>query len=151
MLPDADLDGELETLDVVAMDEVRAAFTGLDGLIDAVGFQNPADPDVLYVHFTDGIGDATDCRFDIRWYRKGYYSIHHTDSRQLNFRWDYHPKVGAPEAHFHPPPDATPRDVEPSCLTVEQPPVVARAVHKLWRRAYDTGDTSKLNSAVGDL
>lgn len=151
MVPDDDLDGELGTLDVIAMDEVRAAFTGLDGLIEGVGFQHPADPRMVHVYFADGIGVATDCRLDIRWYRNGYYSVHHTDSIERNFRWDYHPKVGAPDKHFHPPPDAPSEDVERSCLTAEQPPVVARAVHKLWRRAYDCGSTSQLNSAKGDL
>lgn len=149
MLPDEDLDGELGTLDVVAMDEVRSAFTGHDGLIEAAGFPNPADPSVVYVYLTDGIGDATDCRFDIRWYRRGYYSVHHTDSIGRNFRWDHHPKVDTPDKHFHPPPDASSGDAEPSSITAEQPPVVARAVHKLWRRAYDTGSTSRVNSAEG--
>ncbi len=151
MVPDEDLDGDLGTLDVVAMDEVRSAFTGLDGLIDAAGFRNPADPEVVHVYFADGIGAADECRFDVRWYRKGYYSVHHTDPTGRNFRWDYHPKVGAPEKHFHPPPDAPSADPEPSCLTAEDPPVVARAVHKLWQRAYDTGRTGALNSAEGDL
>jgi hypothetical protein len=151
MLPDDDLDGELGTLDVVAMDELRSAFRGLDGLIEAAGFQDPADPSVVHVYFQDGIGDATDCRFDIRWYRRGYYSIHHTDSIDRNFRWDFHPKVGGPDKHFHPPPDAPSQAVEPSCLTADQPPVVARVVHNLWRRAYDNGETSQLNSQHGDL
>lgn len=151
MVPDADIDGELGTLDVVAMDEIRAAFTGLDGLIDSVGFQDLVDPQMVQVHFSDGIGDATWCRLDVRWYRLGYYSIHHTDSTGRDFRWDYHPKTSAPERHFHPPPDAASDDARRSCLTADQPPVVARAVHKLWRRAYDTGDTTRLNSAAGDL
>lgn len=151
MLPDDDLDDDLGTLDVVAMDQVRAAFTGLDGLIEAAGFLNLADPETVHVYFSDGIGEATDCRFDVRWYRRGYYSVHYTDSIDRNFRWDYHPKVGAPDKHFHPPPDARSDDVEPSCITAEQPDVVARIVHKLWRRAYDTGETLALNSAAGDL
>jgi len=151
MLPHDDVDGELGTFDVVAMDRIRSAFTGLDGLIETAGFRNLADPELVRIRFADGIGDATACQFDIRWYRKGYYSIHHTDSIDRNFRWDYHPKADAPDKHFHPPPDAPSDDPKPSCLTVEQPPVVARTVHKLWRRAYDTGDTAKLNVAEGDL
>ena len=151
MVFDDDLDGDLGTLDVVAMDEVRAAFTGLDGLIERAGFKDLADPTVVHVYLSDGIGEATDCRFDIRWYRDGYYSIHHTDSIDRNFRWDYHPKAGAPDRHFHPPPDAPSNDPEPSCITAKEPPVVARVVHKLWRRAYDTDSTERLNSAVGDL
>ena len=151
MITGDDLDGDLGRLDVIAMDEVRSAFTGLDGLISAAGFENPVDPATVHVYFSDGIGEATECRFDIRWYQKGYYTFHHTDSIACNFRWDYHPKVAAPNKHFHPPPNAPSTDPEPSCLTGEQPPVVARAVHKLWRRAYDTGDLSRLNSPDGDL
>lgn len=151
MLPADDLDGDPGPLDVVAMDEIRSAFTGLDALVDAAGFENPADPSVVRVHFADGIGEADECRFDVRWYRNGYYNVHHTDSTGRNFRWDYHPKVGAPDKHFHPPPDAPSEDPEPSCLAAERPPVVARAVHKLWRCAYDTGRTTVLNSADGDL
>lgn len=151
MLPDDDLDGELGTLDDIAMDEVRSAFTGLDGLIDGVGFQNLADPGGVHVYFTDGIGDATNCRLDIRWCRRGYNNIHHTDSTDRNFRWEYHPKVGPSDKHFRPSPDAPSKDVEQSCLTAEEPPVVARVVHKLWRRASDTTSTEQLNSATGGL
>lgn len=147
----ADVDGDLGTLDVASMDRIRSAFTGLDGLVEAAGFRNLADPAVVEVHFSDGIGEATEARLDVRWYRKGYYSVHHVDSTGRNFRWDHHPKAGAPDRHFHPPPDAPSDDPEPSCLTVEDPAVVARAVHKLWRRAYDTGNTEKLNVAEGDL
>lgn len=146
-----DLDGDLGTVDVAAMDEVRHALTGLDGLIESVGFEKPADPTAVRVTVSDGIGPATECRFDVRWYRDGYYSVHHTDSNGCNFRWDYHPKAGVPNRHFHPPPDADSDRAEPSCLTVTQPPVVARAVHKLWRRAYDRGDLSTLNSPQGDV
>lgn len=151
MLPDDDLDGDLGRLDVVSMDEIRSAFTGLDRLIEKVGFPNLADPNVLKIWFSDGIGEAGDGRFDITWYRKGYYCFHYTDSMGRNFRWDYHPKAGAPDKHFHPPPDALSNDPEPSCIAAEEPPVVARVVHKLWRRAYDTGRTELLNSAEGNL
>lgn len=151
MNPADDLDGDPGPLDVAAMDEFRSAFAGLDGLIEATGFENPADPRVVCIRLSDGIGEAETCRFDVRWYRAGYYNVHHTDSTGRNFRWDYHPKAGAPDAHFHPPPDAPSHRVEPSCLGAERPPVIARAVHKLWRRAYDTGRTAELNSAKGDL
>ncbi|MDZ7731606.1 MAG: winged helix-turn-helix domain-containing protein [Natrialbaceae archaeon] len=146
-----DVDGALGPLDVLALEEIRAALTGIDGLIDTVGFQSLVDPEMVQMAIRDGIGEATDCRFDIRWYRGGYYSIHHTDSTGRDFRWDYHPKVGAPDRHFHPPPDAPSDTVEPSCVTATRPAVVARAVHKLWRRAYDTGRLDRLNSASGDL
>ena len=150
MLPDDDLDGDLGTLDVASMDEIRSAFTGLDGLVEKAGFPTLADPKVLKVRFSDGIGDAEDGRFDVKWYRKGYYSFHYTDSTERNFRWDHHPKAGAPDKHFHPPPDAPSTNPEASCISAVDPPVVARVVHKLWRRAYDTGGTEQLNSAERD-
>lgn len=151
MILDEDLDGDLGTLDVVSLNEIRSTFTGLDGLIDVARFEDPIDPVELQIHFSDGIGSADTCRLDIRWYRKGFYSIHHSDSSDRNFRWDYHPKADAPNKHFHPPSDAPSTDPEPSCITLTEPTLVARAVHKLWRRAYDTGQTAKLNSAEGDL
>ena len=150
MLPDDDLDGDLGTLDVASMDEIRSAFTGLDGLVEKAGFPALADPRVLKVRFSDGIGDVEDGRFDIKWYRKGYYSFHYTDSTGRDFRWDHHPKAGAPDKHFHPPPDAPSTNPEASCISAVDPPVVARVVHKLWRRAYDTGSTERLNSAERD-
>ena len=150
MLPDDDLDGDLGKLDVVSMDEIRTPFTGLDGIVERAGVPNLADPAVLKVWCADGLGDAADGRFDIKWYQRGYYSFHYTDSKGLNFCWDYHPKARAPDKHFHPPPNAHSTNPEPSCLSVLDPPVVARVVHKLWRRAYDTGSTERLNSAEGD-
>lgn len=151
MLPDEDLDGDLGTLDVVSMDEIRAAVTGLDGLVENAGFPDLADPQVLKIRFSDGIGAAEDGRFDIKWYRTGYYSFHYSDSTGRNFRWDHHPKTRAPNKHFHPPPDAPSGNPEPSCISAMDPPVVARIVQKLWRRAYDTGTTELLNSAEGNL
>ena len=45
MIPDDDLDGDLGTLDVASMDEIRSAFTGLDGLVENAGFPALADPE----------------------------------------------------------------------------------------------------------
>ena len=66
MLPDDDLDGDLGTLDVASMDVIRSAFTGLDGLVENAGFPTLADPRVLKVRFSDGVGDAEGGRFDIK-------------------------------------------------------------------------------------
>jgi hypothetical protein len=80
-----------------------------------------------------------------------YYSVHYTDSTGRDFRWDHHPKVGTPDKHVHPPPDATSTNPEASCVSAVDPPVVAQVVHKSWRRAYDTGSTELINSTEGDL
>ena len=48
-------------------------------------------------------------------------------------------------------PGAPSTNPEASCISAVDPPVVARVVHKLWRRAYDTGSTELINSTEGDL
>ena len=116
------------------MDEIRSTFTGVDGLFESAGFPNLADLEVLKIWFSDGINEAEDGRFDIKWYRRGYYSFHYSDSTGRNFRWDHHPKAGAPDKHFHPLPDASSKNPETSCNSAVDPPIVARVVHKLGRR-----------------
>lgn len=49
-------------------------------------------------------------RLDVRWFEGGEYTVHYLESRREDrwqCRWDRHPKPGGPEAHFHPPPDAS--------------------------------------------
>ncbi len=77
----------------------------------------------------------------------GYYNFHHTDSQGVDFRFDYRPKPDAPEKHFHGPPAAPSENPTRSCITVTEPKLVTRAVHSLWRRAYDTGSLAALNDA----
>lgn len=147
MKPDADIEGEVGPLDDTALEQIREEFTRLDGLVSEAGFDSLLDPTKLVVQFSDGIGDADWCRFDIRWYRTGYYNFHHTDSQDVDFRFDYHPKPDAPTKHFHEPPDALSADPPHSCISVTEPKLVARAVHYLWRRTYDTGSLELLNEA----
>ncbi|MGQ4556006.1 hypothetical protein [Halobellus sp. GM3] len=122
-------------------------FASVDGLVGEAGFDSRLDPTKLQIRFDDGVGNAEWCRFDVRWFQRGYYSFHHTDERGVDFRFDYHPKPDAPEKHFHTPPDARSDDVERSCITTTDPMLVARAVHSLWRRAYETGSFDALNTA----
>jgi len=144
---DEDIDGDLGSLDEFALDEIRKVFNREEPVVAEVGFPDLIDPQELKVYFETGIVDADDARFDVRWFRSGYYNFHYTDSTGRDFRWDYHPKEGAPDKHFHPPPDAASADPTPSCIAVEQPELVARAVHKLWRRAFDTSSLANLNTA----
>lgn len=111
------------------------------------GFDDLIDPQELHVLLEDGIGGATWARFDITWYRSGCYSFHHIGSEDVNFRWDCHPKDGAPNRHFHPAPDAPSKEPDKSCIEVSEPKTVARAVHKLWRRAYENDAVTNLNEA----
>lgn len=143
----ADVDRDLGSLDVSALGEIRTVFERQELLVTEAGFHNLIDPRELTVSFADGIGAADEARVDIRWFRSGYYTFHHTDTDGQGFRWDYHPKADAPEKHFHPPPNPDASDPVQSCITVEGPELVARAVHKLWRRAFDTGNLAHLTTA----
>jgi len=132
MGPTDDLYGDVGTLDQIALEQTRNTFPKIDGL--AVGDEtgivpNLLDPGHLQVHFSDGIGDAEWARLEIRWYTKGPYNVHHVDSEDVNLRFDFHPKPDTPKMHVHSPPNAPKHDVEPSCISVEEPSQVARAVH----------------------
>lgn len=147
MQPDADIEGEVGPLDDTALEQIREEFTRLDGLVADAGFDSLLDPTKLVVLLDDGVGDADWCRFDVRWYRQGYYNFHHTDDQGVDFRFDFHPKPDAPDKHFHEPPDAPSKDPLQSCITVTEPNHVTRAVHSLWRRAYETDSFTLLNEA----
>jgi len=147
MAPETDIEGNVGPLDDVALEQIREVFRSVDGLVDDAGFDSRLDPTTLEIRFSDGIGDADWCRFDVRWFQRGYYSFHYTDEQGVNFRFDYHPKPNAPDKHFHAPPEARSSDPEPSCILATEPTVVARAVHSLWRRAYETDSLALLNEA----
>ena len=75
---------------------------------------------------------------EITWWKRGAYRYHYTEPDGVDFRFDNHPKDGAPNAHFHPPPDAG--HAEPSFLSgVTQPQIVTRAVIRRWRQAMIEG------------
>jgi hypothetical protein len=147
MDPDADIEGEVGPLDDTALEQIREEFTKLDGLVSEAGVDSLLDPTKLVVRFDDGIGDADWCRFDVRWYRMGHYNFHHTDEQEVDFRFDFHPKPDAPDKHFHEPPDARSENPPRSCISVTEPKLVTRAVHHLWRRAYQTDSLELLNDA----
>lgn len=106
-------------------------------------------PRALRFELEDGIGDATSATLTVRWTVTADYNAHYSDD-QCDLRWDVHPHdYPAPptDAHHHPPPDgsAAPDDVVASCIAVTPPRRVARAVHVLWRRAYDRGTVDGIN------
>jgi len=56
-----------------------------------------------------------EARLEVRWFEGGDYTFHYLELRggdRWQCRWDCHTKPGAPDAHFHPPPNAT--GVKPS-------------------------------------
>jgi len=110
------------------------------------------NPQELELRLSDSVGDADTARIDVRWSTRNDYNVHYMDSAGTDFRWDRHPhSYPAPshDVHFHPPPDAStdPAAVEPSCIDETRVDIVARAVHKLWRRVYEQGSFEDVNTA----
>lgn len=110
------------------------------------------NPTELEIALADGIESADAARIDVVWTTRGDYKFHYTDTAGVNARWGRHPHGGEYDtdglAHYHPPPEATsdPAAVEPSCIEHTIARLVARAVSKLWRAAYQVGDTDRLNA-----
>jgi hypothetical protein len=134
-----------------ALRTVRETFEIQEPLV-STGLDDRVDPGALELQFSDGVGEAGSARIDVRWSTANDYNVHYTDSTGVDFRWDRHPhEFPAPsdDAHFHPPPEASadPAAVEPSCIDETRVAVVARAVHKLWRRAYEQDSFADVNTA----
>jgi hypothetical protein len=132
-------------IDAGALREIRDLFVEVEPLVDEAELDDPLDPQTLSIAFTDGVGDATAGRFDVRWSVTGHYAFHYTDDNGRDFRFDCHPKPDAPTRHFRPPPEAATRPVETSCIEVTELPTVTRAVVERWRDAYEGGTLQRLN------
>lgn len=135
-------------IDAGALREIRDLFVEMEPLVEAAALDDSLDPRTLSVELADGVGDASSARFDVRWSLAGNYVFHYTDDRGRNFRFDRHQKPDAPVQHFHPPPDAPSRPVEPSCIAVTELGLVTRAVLKRWRDAYEQGDLDGVNDGA---
>ena len=112
-------------------------------LVEAAEFDTPVSPSELLVAFETGLETAG--RFEITWWEAGAYRFHYTEPDGVDFRFDRHPKDGAPQAHVHPPPDAG--AAEPSLLAgTTQPQVVTRVIVSQWRSAIiEQRDLTLLN------
>jgi hypothetical protein len=102
-------------------------------------------PTDLHVEFSEGLGTADAARFDIQWSELEMDSFRYVDTDDGNWRFDCHPNTHSPESHVHPPPDASITAAEPSCIDVTEVSLVTRAVHAMWRAAYDHDDPGRLN------
>lgn len=134
-------------IDAGALRKIRDLFAGMEPLVETASLDNPLNPQTLSIELSDGVGKTSTARVDVRWSLTGNYAIHYTDDRGRDFRFDCHPKPDAPTRHFHPPPDAPSSPVEPSCITVSEAPLVARAVLQRWRCAYGQGAFDGINDA----
>lgn len=139
-------------IDRPALLTIRGVFNDEEPLASAE-LDDFLDPRRVEVAFADGLCDAGTARIDIQWTTRSDYSVHYTDSCDVDLRWDKHPhggdyvRVTGPQ-HYHPSPDASadPNDVEESCITQSPPALVARAVGTLWRAAYHAGSLALLNA-----
>lgn len=145
-MTDADRAGEFGAIYHPALKRIRNLWVDLEPLVEATGYDDVVEPTELRIELTDGIETAESARFDVQWSELKMYSFHYIDSAGVNWRFDRHPNPHSPEKHFHPPPDASSAEAEPSCIRVEEVSLVTRAVHTLWRLAYETEDRSRLNS-----
>lgn len=138
--------GEFGAIYLPALQRIRTLWLDLEPLVTGTSYDNPLDPTELRVELSDGLGDADAARVDIQWSILDNYSFHYVDRAEVNWRFDRHPNTHSPDRHFHPPPTAETADAEPSCIEVGEVSTVTRAVHKLWRTAYGSGDLTRLNS-----
>lgn len=145
-IPKEELDGDIGTPDVDVMTDIRALFLKEESLVENYSWNDPIYKRELQIHFSEGI-DAGWSRIDVTWYTSGAYKFHYVDENDQNWRVDRHPNDHSDEKHFHEPPDANSRAAVSSCIQVEEPGLVARAVMKFWRRGVVTGAFENLNTA----
>lgn len=128
----ADITGPVGPVDRPALRQIRDLLTTEEPLVDDVRFDDPVDPTELLVELS--VGRDSPGRFEITWWTRGAYRYHYTEPDGIDFRFDAHPKDGASDAHFHPPPDGD--GAVPSVLSdAIQPQVVTRAILAQWRHA----------------
>ena len=143
----AESPGGFGPIDAGSLRDIREVFAQEEQLVESATLAPPLDPHVLRIELADGIGPAESARFDVRWSLTDNYAFHYRDEEGVDFRFDRHPKPDAPTIHFHTPPDAPRKPVEASCIRVTESSLVARAVLKLWRGAYEHGSFDGLNEA----
>ena len=144
---DDELTSDVGPPDAAILQVIRDRFLHHESLVASASFDSVLHPTELTIEFEDGIGSADRCRLEVTWFRSGSYRFHYVDSEGVNWRFDRHPNPHSPEKHFHEPPDAPSHTAVESCIEVEEPELVALAVLKLWRRAYETDDLEQLNGA----
>jgi len=144
---DDDRAGKFGPIYLPALQRVRDLWIELEPIVEATSFDDVVAPTELQISLADGIGTADAARIDIQWSELGMYSFHYVDTGDLNWRFDRHPNTHSPTAHFHPPPDAATTAAEQSCIDVTEVSLVTRAVHAMWRVAYDDAAVDLLNTA----
>jgi len=137
--------GEFGSIYLPALQRIRDLWLNLEPLVDATAHDDVVAPTELQISLSDGLADAESARLDIQWSELGMYSFHYVDSDDVNWRFDRHPNTHSPESHFHPPPAAATTNAEPSCIDVTEVSLVTRAVHAMWRAAYEDDALDRLD------
>lgn len=137
--------GDTGPIDYDALVVIRDIFLDTEPLVSHHSLDDRLDsrPE-LNVTVDAGFGSSPCGRFDIVWTEKNCYHFHYSEDDGIEFRFDRHPEPNAPPKHFHEPPDAASR--VPSCIEVEPPELVTRAVLKCWQTALSEGALSSSNS-----
>ena len=146
-MSDDDRAGEFGPIYLPALQRIRDLWLELEPLVDTTSYDTVVAPTELQISLTNGLRNADTARLDIQWSELGMYSFHYADSDDVNWRFDRHPNTHFPEIHVHPPPEAVISAAEPSCIEVTEVSLVTRAVHAMWRAAYEDDDFDRLNSA----
>lgn len=141
-----DRSGDFGAIDLPALQRIRNLWLDLEPLVDDTGYDDPVAPTELQIELANGFYDAPSARIDVQWSDRAYYSFHYVDDDGVNWRFDRHPNPHSPEAHFYPPPDAATQAAVASCIDVTEVSLVTRAVHAMWRAAYEADELARLNS-----
>lgn len=141
----AGLLGDTGPVDYDALLRIRDVFLDTEPLVSHSSLDDRLAPQPE-LNVEPGFGSSTCGRFDIVWTEKNCYNFHYIGDDGIEFRFDRHPEPNVPSKHFHEPPDAVSR--VPSCIEVEPPELVTRAVLKCWRTALSADDPSMLNSST---
>jgi len=125
------------------LSRVRTIAENYEPLITSTEFDDRLNPEVVHLHLDEGIA-AESGRFDITWTTKRYYRYHYTEGDDFNYRYDNHPRIDLPDAHFHEPPNAAHDDAVSSCIKVRSVRLVTLAVLQMWRDTVESGDLRQL-------
>lgn len=139
--------GDTGPIDYDALVIIRDIFLDTEPLVSESHLSDRLDPrPELQITLEEGFKQSSESRFDIVWTEANCYHFHYIEPDGIEFRFDRHPEPNAPTTHFHEPPDANSR--VRSCITVESPDLVSRAVLACWRTAVSRNDPSTVNSAT---
>lgn len=140
-----DISGPTGPVNLPVLEQIRDLLLDEEPLVETARFDDPVNPTELIVCLS--VGRDSSSRLEITWWTGGAYRFHYTEPGGIDLRFDNHPKDGAPDVHFHPPPNAG--EAKPSFLAgVTQPQIVTRAILSRWRKAIVEGqELSELNSS----